>query len=166
MINGRWVAREARGQAPLLACLFVLAAVLSSIALAGPVLLDRLSGHALGNRVAAAQRQGELLVTSATMVAYQESDPGSGEVVVGQPESGEMSAALEQAGQEIRDAARPPLHGLLKPGSVRTEPVLTDIRSGVPGSPRAQLSLLYADDAPAASAYAEGGPRRRCPMQH
>ncbi|MET7856695.1 hypothetical protein ABZS81_05605 [Streptomyces sp. NPDC005318] len=158
MINGRWVAREARGQAPLLACLFVLAAVLSSIALAGPVLLDRLSGHALGNRVAAAQRQGELLVTSATMVAYQESDPGSGEVVVGQPESGEMPAALEQAGQEIRDAARSPLHGLLKTGSIRTEPVLTDIRSGVPGSPRAQLSLLYADDAPAASAYAEGGP--------
>ncbi|MDF6042475.1 hypothetical protein LRD69_09945 [Streptomyces sp. JH14] len=161
MINGRWVAREARGQAPLLACLFVLAAVLSSIALAGPVLLDRLSGHALGNRVAAAQRQGELLVTSATMVAYQ-SDPGSEEAVE-PPETGELAAALKQSGQEIRDAARPPLHGLLKPGSVRTDPVLTDISGGVPGSPRAQLSLLYADDAPAASAYAEGGPPSALP---
>ncbi|MQY12898.1 hypothetical protein SRB5_30370 [Streptomyces sp. RB5] len=151
-VNGRWVAREARAGAPLLACLFVLVAVLTSVALAGPVLIDRLSGSALDDRVSRAQAQGELLVTSAVINPYAD---GGFEAPSG---SGSMVPALHKAGEKMRAEAKEPLRGLLRPGPLRVVLPPADVVAGMPGRARAQLSLLYADDAPAKTSYAQGRP--------
>ncbi|MEV6105974.1 hypothetical protein AB0M28_14840 [Streptomyces sp. NPDC051940] len=157
MINGRWVARDARAGSPLLVCLFVLVAVLTSVALTGPVLIDRLAGSALGDRVERAQAQGELLVTSAVINTYADGGFGSSELSA-EPRFGSMMHTLDKAGAKMRAAAQEPLRGLLAPGSLRAVLPPADVVGGLPGKPRAQLSMLYADDAPAKADYAEGRP--------
>ncbi|MFI1097704.1 hypothetical protein [Streptomyces sp. NPDC020917] len=151
--RGVGAAREARGEVALLACLFAVVTLLTVVAAAGPPLLDRLAGQAFAARADAAQRTQPLVRQSA--VLHRPDDAAI------DPSGSTVAAQLATIGADLLRTARPPLAGALRHQSTRVEvsPANTSTAAG-PG----QLALLYADDAPARSAYLQGGPPARSTM--
>ena len=151
--RGVGAGREARGELALLACLFAVVTLLSVVAAAGPPLLDRLAGQAFASRADAAQRTQPLVRQSA--VLHRPDDAAI------DPAGSTLAAQLASTGSDLLRTARPPLAGALRHQSTRVEvsPAHTSTAAG-PG----QLALLYADDAPARSAYTQGGPPARSTM--
>ncbi|WP_329173874.1 FtsX-like permease family protein [Streptomyces sp. NBC_01477] len=140
--------REARAELPLLACLTAVVALLALITAAGPPLLDRWAGDALRARFATA-RQTDAVIRHSVSLHRDETEPPP------DPSTARVGRDLAQATAGLLASARPPLSSLLVHDSTRVEvPVL----SSSTGAGRLELGLLYADDAPAASAYAQGVP--------
>ena len=142
------VRREARVEAPLLACLTLVVALLALVTAAGPPLLDRWGGDALRSRLAVA-RQHDTEIIHRVDIAPDPSIPPA------DPSRSTLANDMRKAGAKILAAAKGPLDGKLVHDSTRIEvPALTaaSIAGGL------QIELLYADDAPPASSYAQGTP--------
>ncbi|MPY60864.1 FtsX-like permease family protein [Streptomyces spongiae] len=136
--------REARAELPLLACLMVLTALLTTVAAASPVLLDRFAGRALASRLELAQRDEPGIRFSA---AFDPTVPGAA--------AGDLAEELRSVTTVIGDAVPGALDGSLVHDSTRVELplVTTKTAAGEVG-----LGLVYASDAPGRAAYAEGRP--------
>ncbi|MEW2402382.1 hypothetical protein [Streptomyces sp. NPDC046862] len=136
--------REARAELPLLACLMVLTALLTAIAAASPVILDRFAGQALASRLEVEQRAEPGIQLSAAF------DPA----VQGTP-AGDLDEDLRPVTAAIRDAVPGALDGSLVHDSTRVEVPLVRTRTA---AGEVGLGLVYASDAPGRAAYAEGRP--------
>jgi putative ABC transport system permease protein len=145
------VRREAREEAPLLACLTVVVALLALVTTAGPPLLDRWAGDALRSRLVSARLNDGEISHRVTMLP----DPS---VPVPDPSDSTLAADLRTAADEITTAAKPPLKAALVHDSTRID-VLPLRASTAAGA--LQLGLLYADDAPPRSSYTQGTPPGR-----
>ncbi|WP_159011639.1 hypothetical protein [Streptomyces sp. NRRL F-5123] len=145
------VRREARAEAPLLACLTLVVALLALVTAAGPTLLDRWAGDALRSRFAVArQNDGEIKHSLSLMP--------DASVPVPDPSGSTLASDLRATGAELLAAAKPPLDAMLVHDSTRVEvPPL----HAVTAAGALQLGLLYADDAPPASSYTQGTPPGR-----
>ncbi|WP_328767420.1 hypothetical protein [Streptomyces sp. NBC_00286] len=139
--------REARAELPLLVCLVVLVALLSGVAAAGPGLLDRLAGRALGSRLEQVQRAEPGVQLSARF------DPAE-TVEEGGP-AADLGDDLVPTTDVIENAAATALGGGLVHDSTRIE--LPLVRTAT-GAGDVGLGLVYASDAPGRAAYAEGRP--------
>ncbi|MFG1808443.1 FtsX-like permease family protein [Streptomyces sp. NPDC049040] len=140
--------REARGELPLLACLTVVVALLALITAAGPPLLDRWAGDALRARLATA-RLADAEIRHSVSLHRDETVPPP------DPSTATVGRDLAKATAGLLATAKPPLSSFLVHDSTRVEvPVL----SSRTAAGRLEIGLLYADDAPAASTYAQGAP--------
>jgi putative ABC transport system permease protein len=147
--RGVGAGREARGEVPLLACLFAVVTLLTVVAAAGPPLLDRFAGQAFTARTDDAQRTQALVRQSAVL-------HGQGDLPY--PIESNLARELAEAGADFLRTAKPPLAGALRHQSTRVEvPAARTSTAAGPGL----LGLLYADDAPARSSYAQGRPPGR-----
>jgi hypothetical protein len=108
------VRREARAEAPLLACLTVVVALLALVTAAGPSLLDRWAGDALRSRLAVA-RQDDREIRHSVDLAPDASVP------VPSPAGSRLEGDLRATGAKLLTAARPPLAGMLVHDSTRIE---------------------------------------------
>lgn len=145
------VRREALAEAPLLACLTLVVALLALVTAAGPPLLDRWAGDALRSRLAVA-RQNDTEFTHTASLARDFSEPAP------DPSASTLAADLRVTGDKLLTAASPPLDTMLVHDSTRIDvaPLRTATTAGA-----VQVGLLYADDAPPASSYAQGTPPGR-----
>ncbi|CAG7654236.1 Putative ABC transport system permease protein [Actinacidiphila bryophytorum] len=140
------VRREAWAEAPLLACLTLVVALLALVTAAGPPLLDRWAADALRSRLAVAQQNDAEIRHTLTM-------KGNEALSAGDPSGSTLAHDLRGTGEELLTAAEPPLKAMLVHGSTRVEvPQLAAVTAAGP----LQLGLLYADDAPPGSAYTQG----------
>ncbi|MFC7218341.1 hypothetical protein ACFQLX_09195 [Streptomyces polyrhachis] len=147
--------REMRAELPLLACLAVLVALLTAAVNATGPLLDRLEVRALDERLAAAQRTDTLVRVTGEFDQLSTATPPAAQFAAGEPTplGEDLDWALAQAEPELVGG----LHGSLTLTSTRVDLPSSTVRT--PAGP-AELSLLYADDAPAAGSYAQGRPPR------
>ncbi|WP_327288292.1 FtsX-like permease family protein [Streptomyces sp. NBC_01198] len=140
--------REARGELPLLACLTVVVALLALITAAGPPLLDRWAGDALRSRFDTA-RQTDAEIRHSVSLHRDDTEPPP------DPATATVGRDLAKVTAGLLASAGPPLSSVLVHDSTRVEvPVLG---AALPAG-RLELGLLYADDAPAAASYPQGGP--------
>ncbi|GAA1373057.1 hypothetical protein [Streptomyces beijiangensis] len=165
-MNVRWALREIRAGAALQVCLALLVAILATTALAGPPLLDRWAGSALGQRVTRAQEDGPLLVHSTTASPPMQDaffdDTGQGDDPMS---AGVLADQLNRVSRAIRDKAPEPLRGRLRPGPVSIElpSAALPVPVGADSARASRLSLLYASDAPGAPSYTQGRPPGKAP---
>lgn len=138
------VLREARAELPMLACLMVLTALLTAIAAASPVILDRFAGRALASRLELEQRAEPGIQLSA---AFDPAFPSTS--------AGDLDEDLRPVTAAIRDAVPGALDGSLLHDSTRVEVPLVQTRTA---AGEVGLGLVYASDAPGRAAYAEGRP--------
>ncbi|MEV6106419.1 hypothetical protein AB0M28_17100 [Streptomyces sp. NPDC051940] len=141
--------REMRADAALLGCLALLIALLTTAVTAAPPLLDRMEGRALDQRLATGQRDDALVRISAGFDQLSDASPPVDMLPTDGPAP--LGEDLEWAVHGIE----PELVGDLR-GSLSFTSTRVDVPSSavdVPGGP-AELSLLYADDAP--DAYVSG----------
>ncbi|NGO06300.1 hypothetical protein G5C60_01015 [Streptomyces sp. HC44] len=139
--------REAQAELPLLVCLLVLMALLTTVAAAGPDLLDRLAGRALASRLEQEQRAEPGILLSARFEPAVGVGPDTQESDLGDdllPTTGVIESAAPGAfdGGLVHDSTR-----------VELPLVRTTTDAGDVG-----LGLVYASDAPGRAAYAEGRP--------
>ncbi|MCZ4515470.1 hypothetical protein O3Q52_46640, partial [Streptomyces sp. ActVer] len=147
----RWVAvREVRADVPLLVCLAVLVALLTAVAAAGPVLLDRLAGRALASRLEQEQQVEPGILFSARFEPASSADADAW--------ASDLAEDLLPVTEVIANAAPDALNGGLVHDSTRVE--LPLLRS-VAGAGEVGLGLVYASDAPGRGAYVEGRPPAR-----
>jgi putative ABC transport system permease protein len=142
------VRREARVEAPLLACLTLVVALLALVTAAGPPLLDRWAGDALRSRLAVAEQNDAVIRHSVDLMP----DPSVPPI---DPSDSTLAGDLRKTGAKLLTVAKAPLRGMLVHDSTRVEvPSLS--AAGIAGG--LQVELLYADDAPPASSYTQGTP--------
>lgn len=142
------VRREARVEAPLLACLTVVVALLALVTAAGPPLLDRWAGDALRDRFASAKQYDTGIRASVDLMPDRSVPPID-------PSDSTLADDLRTTTATLVGAARAPLDAMLVHDSTRIE-VPTLSAAAVAGGLR--VGLLYADDAPPRSAYVQGTP--------
>lgn len=140
--------REARAETPLLVCLSLIVALIALVTTAGPPLLDRWAGDALRSRLDAARQNGGQIRQSVSLMADDS-------VVPPDPSGSTLARDLAAAGAKLLAAAEPPLRAVLVHDSTRVE--VPQLRASTTAGP-VQLGLVYADDAPPRSAYAQGAP--------
>lgn len=145
------VRREARAEAPLLACLTVVVALLALITAAGPPLLDRWAGDALRSRLAVARQSDGEITHSLNLLRDATVPPRD-------PSVSPLADNLQAVGEDFFRAAKPLLRSMLVHDSTRIE--IPQLRTTT-GAGALQIGLLYADDAPPKSTYTQGTPPGR-----
>ncbi|MFJ9585976.1 FtsX-like permease family protein [Streptomyces acidicola] len=135
--------REVWAELPLLACLMAVTALLTAVAAASPVLLDRFAGQALASRLEQEQRSEPGIRFTAE---FAPAVPGA---------AGDLDEDLRPVTAVIGNAVPDALDGSLVHDSARVELPLVRTRTaaGAVG-----LGLVYASDAPDRAAYTEGRP--------
>ncbi|MFC1402346.1 MULTISPECIES: hypothetical protein [Streptacidiphilus] len=147
----RLLRREARGDAPLLACLAVLVAVFTGLCALGPVELGGKEDQALRQRLAAAADAGAVLTVSAPVELPQ---PG-----LGAPNPPALRTQLESGGQSVVSTAGRTLGTALRPVRTTVDYQLLGIDSPLPVDPRVtqeSVTLHHISDAPAYLHYVQG----------
>ncbi|MWA14140.1 hypothetical protein [Streptomyces sp. BA2] len=116
--------------------------VLSAVAIAGPGVLDRAAGRALGDRLEQVQRDAPG-ITHRVRFGAEDEQGGA---------KSSLGADLRRVSTAVENAAPAPLRGKLLRDSTRVA------LPGVRAPDGTTLSLVYASDAPPRSAYAAGRP--------
>lgn len=143
--------REGARDAPLAVGLALLVAVLVAIGAGGGGALDRLGGEALRERFERVQRAAPGIVHSAR---FDPEDPRAGSA------DEDFGDVLGRYGTAVENASPKALDGGLVHDSTRV--VLPTVRGDVAAADTADLSLVYASDAPKPAAYVAGrAPRGR-----
>ncbi|WP_194236271.1 FtsX-like permease family protein [Streptomyces acidicola] len=135
--------REARAELPLLACLMAVTALLTAVAAASPVLLDRFAGQALASRLEQEQSAEPGIRFTAE---FAPAVPGA---------AGDLDEDLRPVTTVIGNAVPDALDGSLVHDSTRVELPLVRTRTAAGD---VGLGLVYASDAPGRGAYTEGRP--------
>ncbi len=136
--------RGVRGDLPLLVCLALLTALLTTVSAAAPALLDRLAGRAFAGRLAQAQESAPGVTYSVRLDAAKDSavDPGE-----------RLTESMDAVSTSLSSWVAPELPGYLRTDSARL--VLPGVGT-VTGTGPVHLSLMYATDAPGKGGYVEG----------